>query len=202
MFFGETMKASDVVYCGLNARLIFRSLHQRFECPLSTTKQPTVAMNFAEKGTGIILTLKRSNPKTRYFDVGPFTLYKQEDERLFSGSTLKIIDISLGLKSLKRYINMLRMLEQIANGHFVDFGEQTAELLVSFLRRVVLQSVMDVLREYMKNNALGGYLDEEAYDTDAVLLDIENVGESNIIHTLKNAGNSVLKLIKETTGIQ
>ena len=201
MFYGETMKASDVVYCGLNARLIFRSLHQRFECPLSTTKQRTVAMHFAEKGNGIILTLKRSNAKTRYFDVTPFTSYKHEDERLFSGSTLKIIDISLGLKSLKRYINMLRMLEQIANGHFVDFGEQTAELLISFLRRVVARSVMYVLREYMISNGLSGYLDEEAYDTDAVLLDIENVEESNIIDKVKDVGNNVLKLIKETTGI-
>ena len=201
MFYGETMEPSDVVYCGLNARLIFRSLHQRFECPLSTTKQPTVAMHFAEKGNGIVLTLKRSNAKTRYFDVTPFTAHKHEDERLFSGSTLKIIDISLGLKSLKRYINMLRMLEQIANGHFVDFGERTAELLVSFLRRVVAQSVMDVLREYMVSNALGGYLDEEEYDTDAILVDIENVGESNIIDALKDASNGILKLIKETRGM-
>ena len=201
MFYGETMETSDVVYCGLNAHLIFRSLHQRFECPMSTTKQRTVAMHFAEKGNGIVLTLKRSNAKTRYFDVTPFTSYKHEDERLFSGSTLKIVDISLGVKSMKRYINMLRMLEQIANGHFVDFGEQTAKLLVSFLRRVVAQSVMDVLREYMTSNALSGYLDEEEYDTDAILVDIENIEESNIIDALKDAGRGVLKLIKKTGGM-
>ena len=154
MFFGETMTASDVVYCGLNARLIFRSLHQRFECPLSTTTTKEVAMGFAEEERGIILKLKRANPKTRYLDVGPFTSFKHEDERLFAGSTLKIVDILIGSKSLKRYINALRMLEQIVSGHFIDFGEPTGALLLSLLSHVGACSVIDVLRECVTGTRL------------------------------------------------
>ena len=201
MFFGENMTASDVVYCGLNALLIFRSLHQRFECPLSTTMQISVAQHFAGEDGGVILKLKRSNPKTRYLDVSPFTLFKHEDERLFSGSTLKIVDIFIGLQSLKKYINALRMLEQIANGHIIDFGVQTGGLLLSLLRRVVALSVMEVLTECISDHDLGQYLEEEDYDTDAVLDDIEIVDDSNAIMAMGGNSSDILKLIKSTIGM-
>ena len=201
MFWGETMRESDVVYCGLNARLIFRSLHQRFECPLSTTMIRDVALQFAGGDDGIILTLKRSNPKTRFLNVALFTSFKNEDERLFSGSTLKIIDISIGSRSLKRYIKALRMLEQIANGHFIDFGVHTATLLLSLLHRFVAPSVMDVCTERVSQSTLRQYLQENDYDTDAVLEDIENMNDSNIGAVCDGDWKDILKLIKTTLGI-
>ena len=39
MFWGKTMAKKEEFYCGLTARLVLRSLNQRFECPLSTTKE-------------------------------------------------------------------------------------------------------------------------------------------------------------------
>ena len=204
MFWGEPMSPSDVVYCGLNARLIFHSLHQRFECPLSTTKQIIVARGFAKGAIGIILTLKRSSPKTRYLNVAPFTKYKHEDERLFSGSTLKIIDVSIGLQSLKRYVDALRMLEQIANGYFIDYEEETAKLLLSQLRRVVDLSVTDALRKLTIGISLSRYLNDERYDTEALLDDVENVDDSNLaalvvdIHEFRD---TVMQLVDETKGM-
>ena len=200
MFYGDSMSASEVVYCGLNARLIFRSLHQRFECPLSTTESRTVARQFAKEGYGIVLKLKRSNPKTRYLDVTRFSCFNHENERLFSGSTLKIVDISIGLQSLKRYINAIRMLEQIANGHFIDFGEQTGMLLLSLLHRVIADSVVDVLRHGTIQIIPRCYLEEEAYDTDAVLDDIEIVDDSNVFAMVVESASNILKLIKDTLG--
>ena len=201
MLYGETMSSSDVVYCGLNTPLIFRSLHQRFECPLSTTTQMTIAQQFAEGDCGVILKLKRANPKTRYFDVGPITSFEHEDERLFSGSTLKIDDIYIDSQSLKKYIKALRMLEQIANGHFVDFGAQTAELLLSLLHRVVASSITDALKMYESQRTLVQYLTEELYDTDAILNDVENVDDSNVMATTQGDGDDVLELIQNTLGV-
>ena len=201
MFFGEEMTASDVVYCGLNARLIFRSLHQRFECPLSTTKRKDVAIGFAEDTQGIILTLKRSSPKTRYLDMAPFTVFQHEEAILFFGSTLKIVDISIGLKSLKKYINVLRMLEQIANGYFIEFGEQTGGLLLSLLQHVVATSLMDTLRESPVISTMTDYLENERYDTDAVVDDIENVNDGNILCKFGGDSNEILAIIKETLGM-
>ena len=200
MFWGETMTESEVVLCGLNARLVFRSLHQRFECPLSTTREMNVARGFADGGIGVILTLKRSSPKSRYFDVAPFTRYRYEDERLFSGSTLKIIDISIGLQSLKRYVNALRMLEQIANGFFVDFDYETKSLLLSMLRRVVL---MDVLYRHLLGTLLGQYLNGEEYDTDALMYDAENIKDSNIMNLIEHKDHFrqlLLRLINGSSG--
>ena len=191
MFFGETMTESDTVYCGLNAKLIFSSLHQIFECPLSTTLNKTVAMGFAEETQGIILTLKRSSPKTRFFNMASISAFDHEDERLFSGSDLKIVDISIGLHSLKKYINALRMLEQIANGYFIDFGGQTGALLLSLLRRWV--AIEHILQR----------LSEEQYDTDGILndIDLENVNDSNVIIALeKEQEDWGLKLVKDITG--
>ena len=140
MFFGESMAESEVVYCGLNACLIFKSLHQRFECPLSTSKQMAVAERFAKNEQtgehGVVLLLKRANPKTRYLNVVPFTAYQSEDERLFMGSTLKIVDIVVNNTSLKKYISALQLLEQIMRGQFLQSKKQTRKLLCSLLGRV------------------------------------------------------------------
>merc|ERR1712172_142565 len=101
MFYGDTMAQNEVVYSGMNARLMFRSLKQRFECPLSTTSSKQIATEFANNGgDGVVLVLRRANPKTKYLDVARFSAFKREKERLFMGSTLKIVDIKLGSKSL------------------------------------------------------------------------------------------------------
>ena len=201
MFYGSSMSPSDVVYCGLNGRLLFRSLHQRFECPLSTTKRKLVAEQFAQRDQkGVILTLKRASPKCRYFDVAPFTVFKNEEERVFAGSTLKIIDISIGTKSLKRYIKALRMLEQIVNGFLIDYAEQSVAVLISFLHQVVALSVIDALRNHVLSGSFQNNLEQEEYDTDAVLADLEDVEDSNIIDSAGGEGAVVLKLIQETQG--
>ena len=140
MFFGQSMTASEMVYCGLNSHLIFNSLHQRFECPLSTSKQLEVAEKFSmndETGHhGVILLLQRANSKTKYFNVVPFTAYQHEDERLFMGSTLKIVDIRVDGTSLKEYISALLLFEQILHGHFLQTKKQARKLLLSILNQV------------------------------------------------------------------
>ena len=149
MFFGETMGPREVVHSGINPRLMFKSLFQRFECPLSTTGEVSVADRFStneETGQkGVRLLLRRANPKTRYFNVAPFTFYGNEDERLFMGSTLKIADISIGVMSFEFYVSALLMFEQLMRGRFIDNNKKTRKYLLLFLRRAIALSVVDEL---------------------------------------------------------
>ena len=65
MFYGKTMSSKMVVYTGLKQKLMFDSMQQHFQCPLSTTTDATIANQFADGTNGIILMMKRANPKTR-----------------------------------------------------------------------------------------------------------------------------------------
>ena len=143
MFWGKTMTKKQVFYCGLSARLVLSSTHQRFECPLSTTGSFDVAQQFSDDLTGAILMLKRANAKTRCLDVSAISGFSNEDERLFMGSTLKIKGISVydanagkweALKP-KGFVSALAMFEQIYNGHFIGGNAATRSLLLSLLRR-------------------------------------------------------------------
>lgn len=134
MFWGETMRSNQEVYSGMNTRLMFHSLYQRFECPLSTTTSKDVANLFTESGSGIRLSLKRASPLTRYIDVAPFSCHRNEKEFLFMGSTLKIVDINIGLKSFKNEVAALMMLEQIMRGRFIDGHGKRTEHKTHFLK--------------------------------------------------------------------
>ena len=200
------MSASSVVYCGLNARLAFTSLMQHFECPLSTTTSETTANQFSKGTTGVILKLKRGNPRTRYLDVSRFSVYPEEHERLFMGSSLQIVDIKIGIKSLKKYVSALRLFEQILNGHFLDESKKKARaVLLSFLHRVTEQSVVDELRTQRDRIRTAIFIDEHVYDTDAVLSDVENLDSSNILGTLDDDDHDgeaiICQLISETNGM-
>ena len=108
-------------------------------------------------------------------------MYKNEDERLFMGSTLKITDIIVDNTRLKHYISALRMFEQIMNGHFVNGKRKTRKLFLWFLRRVTALSVMDAIKRCeVDSSLLNGFLDENEYDTDAVMDDLVDVDCSNI----------------------
>ena len=70
-FYGTQMKgkaSGGYVYCGLDAKLMFNSMQQHFECPISTTSDPSIANQFSQGSRGIILRLQRANHKTRYLD--------------------------------------------------------------------------------------------------------------------------------------
>ena len=149
MFWGKIMAKKDVVSCGLNAKLVFRSLHQRFECPLSTSKTLHIAEQFAGGIDGVILRLQRATPRTRYFDVKSFSKFSSEEERLFMGSALKIKAIRVwnyeeskwdSLKP-KNFVPALAMFEQVYNGHFIDGKAETRALLSSLIRMVVDESI-------------------------------------------------------------
>ena len=120
MFWGNSMAKKEEFYCGLSARLLLRSLKQRFECPLSTTKSWDVAQRFtgiisnihrqiaslctcsvykenifiSDEYKGMILKIKRANTRTRYFDVAAhLSVFNHEEERLFIGSSITITGI-------------------------------------------------------------------------------------------------------------
>ena len=65
-FYGKVMSSKMVVFTGLKQKLMFDSMQQHFQCPLSTTIDVNIANQFADGSNGIILMMKRANPKTRY----------------------------------------------------------------------------------------------------------------------------------------
>eukprot|EP01084_Bolivina_argentea_P264001 447050_1 len=131
-FYGTLMPKKMTFYCGLNAKLMFDSLQQHFECPISTTSDKNIANNFSEN-SGIILTIKRANSKTRYFNVSWLSEHGHEMERLFMGSSLKISNIWFYFNhkwnSSKLYIASIQMFEDIINGKFMDKNEETQNQL-------------------------------------------------------------------------
>eukprot|EP01083_Nonionella_stella_P097339 273589_1 len=188
-FFGKTMTQDMVVYSGLNERFLFQSMMQHFECPLSTTTELNVANGFS-RGKGIVLKLKRANPKTRYFDVSWLSHYKHEKEKLFMGSSLQIIDIYImGVRISDRYwtkpyILAMRMFEQIVNGYFID-GPKGAERALSGLFVYVLgQTIMERVNSMIACDTLTQCLVEEEYDTDSILDDIGDRTSSNLVHIM------------------
>ena len=182
MFLGQTMSENERVYCGLKGHMTVQSFQQRFECPLSTTMSRSVAQVFAEGEGGIILTLQRANAKTRCLDVSSLSCFPHEQEKLFMGSTLKIINISIQRHSFEKYVRALTMFERIINGYFIDGDGQTTKTLLSLLHRVTTPSVMDTLT----NDSSLKFLIDDDYDTDAVMMDIKEITSSNIGRVLSD----------------
>eukprot|EP01084_Bolivina_argentea_P059536 108739_1 len=118
-FYGGNLGKNITLYTGLTRKLLFSSMRQHFECPLSTTLNYNKALTFC-KDNGCVLKLKAGNSKTRYFDVSWLSRYKEEQERLIMGSSLKICDIYVNSKSAKQYIAAFLMFEQLINGQFID----------------------------------------------------------------------------------
>eukprot|EP01084_Bolivina_argentea_P109335 195433_1 len=131
-FYGSLMKKKDIVYSGLKNKLLFSSLKQHFQCPLSTTTCSAIAQNFCDDN-GIILKLKTANSKTRCFDVSWLSHFTQENERLIMGSYMKIIDIYIQSKSCKKYISALALFEQIIDGQFIDNNDKIENILYELM---------------------------------------------------------------------
>ena len=66
MFYGELMPGKMRVYVILKHKLLFKSMQQVFECPISTTTEQKMAEQFADGRDGVVLLMKRANPRTRY----------------------------------------------------------------------------------------------------------------------------------------
>ena len=141
MFWGTAMTKKQEFYCGLTARLVLRSLNQRFECALSTTRSWNIAQQFTGDYQGLILKIKRANLRTRYLDVAPMSAHHAEEESLFVGSTIKITgiftfnDIRRKWETLKPkyFVAALTIFEQFYNGHFIDAKAEPRALLLKLL---------------------------------------------------------------------
>eukprot|EP01083_Nonionella_stella_P136465 415269_1 len=204
-FYGQRMKPNMVVYTGLNCKLLFDSLMQHFECPLSTTVDDHIANRFAEGTTGVILKLKAANPKTRYFDVSRFSQFPDERERLFMGSSLKIVDIFINFNESNHYISGIQMLEQVLNGQFIDGNAKAERRLLSLLESVVGLSILEQIVSLVRNAndkshdcGLEQFLKDEEYDTDSIIQDVDSgtiLCNLETILTLRDK-NTIMKKIK------
>ena len=148
MFWGKRMNRKEVFYCGLTARLVLNSTEHRFECPLSTTRNRDVAERFTDEYQGVILKIKRANAHTRYFNTVPISCHSHEEERVFIGSTMKIIGILAYNENSKEWnkweslkpkylVSALAMFEQIYNGHFIDGKAETRILLMELIHLTI-----------------------------------------------------------------
>eukprot|EP01084_Bolivina_argentea_P310113 536519_1 len=126
LFYGDHMKHDDIIYCGINTKLIFDSFSFVNYCPLSTSTDITVANNFATND-GIILKLKPTDELARdtgcrYFDMMLVSNYIAERERFFcGGARLKVVDIIINGNMNENVINALKFLELILNGSLFNY---------------------------------------------------------------------------------
>eukprot|EP01084_Bolivina_argentea_P079035 143429_1 len=181
-FYGQLMEKNMVVYTGLNAKLLFDSLQTHFECPISTTTEISVAQLFSD-GDGIMLTLKRANPKTRFFDVSQLSQFSHEEERLFTGASLRICDIYIDCKHSDNFVSAIGMFEQIICGKFIDGGIEIQNKLYSLVSCVIEQiTFVDTLQQTVAG--CYHFLQQEEYDTDSIINDFidryQNQCSSNI----------------------
>ena len=144
-FYGKEMR-DEVFYTGLNKKLMFSSMKQHFECPLSTSAYLPKAHEFTDE-EGIIIAVKAANPKTRYFDVSWLSCHPMEQERLFMGSSLKIVEIYVdNVRSL--YIPAIQMLEEMLHGHYISDSQQEQRLY--HLIQWILQMTSEAPSEYVQ----------------------------------------------------
>eukprot|EP01084_Bolivina_argentea_P079036 143431_1 len=175
-FYGQPMDKNMVVYTGLNTTFVFDSLKTHFECPISTTAEFSVAQQFGHGG--IILKLKRANPKTRFFDVSQLSQFEHEEERLFTGASLRICNIYINLKQSDNFVSAIGMFEQIISGQFIDGGIETQNKLYSLVSCVMehttfIDTFMQcVTQSYQSTNVdMMHFLQQEEYDTDSIITD-------------------------------
>eukprot|EP01083_Nonionella_stella_P112691 331814_1 len=173
-FYGNRMDKGTVVYAGLKVKLMFRSLNQHFECPLSTTTDSEVANRFAQGTNGIILVLRAANPKTMYFNVSWLSAFPREYEILFMGSSLKIVDIWINRRPSNYYISAIYMFEQIINGHFIDGGSKTRSRLLTLMNEITNSTCISYYMPQSIRRDLYHFLKQEEYDTESILNDIIN----------------------------
>ena len=179
IFYGEIMGENDVLYSGMGEYLRFDSLCTRFECPISTSTKLDVATRFA-KGA-IILKFKRGSANTKILDVTRNSRFgRDESERLVAGSTLQIVDILINKKSQKRYVSALRMLGQIMNGHFIDGDNKIVSKLISLLRCATSPTLTDKLWNLNLTELFYDFLEDEGYESDAVMDDVVEETSSEI----------------------
>eukprot|EP01084_Bolivina_argentea_P073486 133359_1 len=153
------------LYCGLSQMLLFDSLQQHFECPLSTSVDVNIANGFSEGG--IMLQVKRANSKTRYLDVSWLSVHDDENERLIMGSSLQICDIYIQVKSNKSFISAIQMLEHIITGRFVTSSIETESDLFTLISSYSLLSDSDTLEsKYTKTlfQTMMNRMNEMQYD--------------------------------------
>uniref|UniRef100_A0A7S0TCG4 Uncharacterized protein n=1 Tax=Elphidium margaritaceum TaxID=933848 RepID=A0A7S0TCG4_9EUKA len=117
------MKPKMTLYTGLDSKLLFSSMKQNFECPISTTLSWQKALSFCDDN-GIILKLKAANCRTRYFDVSWLSGHKDEEERLIMGSSLEICDIYVNGQSVKNVFgkhvfSAFSLFERLTSGQFI-----------------------------------------------------------------------------------
>ena len=202
IFYGETMGKDDVLYSGMGEYLMFDSLCTRFECPISTSTKLDVATRFA-KGA-IILKFRRGSANTKTLDVTEYSCFgKDESERLVAGSSLQIVDILINKKSHKTYISALKMLEQIMNGHFIDGDDKITLELISLLRYAVSPTLTDKLKNLNLMDPFYVFLEDEVYDSDAIMEDIVDEDSSGIFERFGSSlFAQVHKCSRDHTGVR
>ena len=190
------MSAKDRFYCGLKGHITFDSFVQRFEAPLSTSSSEAVALGFADEASGIIIELKRGSRKTRHLDTTLFSCHAHEEERLFMGSTLKIVTISIGRTTFKSAVDALKLFERLISGYFLDAKPLATTKLLSLLNQVTAPTVMDRLNEI---KTLSPFLMDEDYETDAIMFDTKQTTTGNIARIIPLRQLADLRVIIEQT---
>ena len=135
LFYGRKMRKHERLYCGLKQKTVFDAMTNMIEIPLSTTTEMSVASNFAGDN-GIVLVFERGNGFTRYLNVSGISAYPHEQERLIMGSMLKIYDIFVNGRSMRKYVAAIHLLERLYKGKAKRVNEKTQRVLYEMMEEI------------------------------------------------------------------
>eukprot|EP01084_Bolivina_argentea_P301205 519577_1 len=126
VLYGDLLKRGENVYIGIDRKMVFNELQAHFYLPRSTTANEQVARGFAGDG-GVVLKLTNIyDIPEPYFSVGIISGHN-EQERLFFGASLAIVDIRFEDESHlfqsqsihSEYVRAIRLFQSIVNGRLI-----------------------------------------------------------------------------------
>eukprot|EP01084_Bolivina_argentea_P299956 517094_1 len=201
--YSEATNKKSVYFHGISMQLMMPSFNPYFQAPISTTSSITVAQQFAENG--IILCLKAIAEHDGFMDVSWVSNYPQEEEKLFSFAyylyinDIRFTDANIGFHTSNNWeITAIRLLDSIFNSNCFysqkEIREKTQNLLIKFITSYN-ESLMDAIEKYIhkhknKLKNIKQFIDEQQYDSDAIISDLQINDEDDNDEILNNENNS------------
>eukprot|EP01084_Bolivina_argentea_P186112 320854_1 len=176
-------------YTGLSSPLLFDSFTQNIYCPLSTSIQKEVALNFAETN-GIVIQIKNEKSAGTYFNCVPLSDFPTENERLFIGGIMPLSIMGLlhipTCSDFTIYVRAMVMFDRCVHGSTSKNGEKLLKIYSSCGKKLVKKrlNVYDKpLPQYMVQ-----LFTQMCNSFETVNLDV-NLLNADLVHNLDDVWN-------------
>jgi len=142
---------SGPFFSGVNRVMAIHQFLIRLSCPISTSKQMEVSMNFAKR-SGIIITLNNDGHSnaylTSFFDCSWLSRYPDEDERVLCGGLMPIRVQSIRImetnQNFENIMHALFVFDTMVNGAYWDPDEDDdkSKMRITKTDRINIENLM------------------------------------------------------------